>query len=254
MLLVDVGNSSATVATVTDALRIERHADLPLPDRHDDPGALVAGVRSWQRRLDQPDAAITSVVPRIGDALLDALSDAWAVDHAADFPFALAVDDPAAVGADRYCNVAAAAGRGWTSALVVDAGTATTFDVLSEGVFVGGLIAPGLGTAAAALGERAARHGFVAPAPAAPRPATDTVGAMSAGAYLTGLHGVAGTVAALLAECGERPVVLTGGLAPLLVAGQADDPARAAWRHEPLWTLDGLARLARRNRGRPGTA
>ncbi|MBC8423347.1 type III pantothenate kinase [bacterium] len=253
MLLVDVGNSSVTVASGPDELRIERHADLPLPDDRDDHRAhraLVAEVRSWQRRLGLPDAAITSVVPSVGADLMDALSGAWAVDHRADFPFGLALDDPAAVGADRYCNVAAAVGRGWTSALVVDAGTATTFDVLSEGVFVGGLIAPGLATAAAALGEKAARLDIVRPAPAEPRPAPDTVGAMAAGAYLTGLHGVAGTVAALLAACGDRPVVLTGGLAPLLMSGHEDDTVRAAWRHEPLWTLEGLALLARGNRDR----
>ncbi|MBU0741240.1 hypothetical protein KJ554_02665, partial [bacterium] len=104
--------------------------------------------------------------------------------------------------------------------------------------------------AADALGGRAARLSRVAPAPAPAVPAPDTIGAMAAGAYLTGVHGIAGTIGALLAACGARPVVLTGGLAPLLLAEQAALAGRASWHHDRLWTLRGLALLASLNRDR----
>jgi type III pantothenate kinase len=260
MLLVDVGNSAATVATWTppDAggedlpdpadLAPFRHVALPLPDDDGGRRALATEILSWRQRLDLTAVSVASVVPAVGDALREALPGAWFVDHRARFPFDLAVSDPAAVGADRYCNAAAAAAHRWSSALVVDAGTATTFDMLDGGAFVGGLIAPGLGLAAEALGRRAARLEPVPPEPAPPRPAPDTAAAMAAGAYLTGVYGIAGTIAALLEACGARPVVLTGGLAPLLLADATALPGRAAWRHDPLWTLKGLAALAAFNR------
>jgi len=259
MLLVDVGNSSVTVAAcrpprgadpaAVDArdLAVEPLGAHPLPADPDGRRRLADALASRQADLGLRGAAVASVVPALDAALREALEGVWQADHRAALPFAVAVSDPASVGADRYCNVAAAAGSGWSSALVVDAGTATTFDVLTDGVFVGGLIAPGIRLAAETLGGRAARLSPVAPEPSPARPAPDTVGAMAAGAYLTGVHGIAGTIDALLAAGGERPVVLTGGLAPLLTDERGELPGRASWRHDPHWTLRGLALLALRN-------
>ncbi len=259
MLLVDVGNSAVVVASwsrsaagvsgvpATRDLAIEPLTSQPLPPDEDGRRRLADTIAAEQRQHGHARAAITSVVPDFSAHLCEALSGAWAVDHRAEMPFALNVSAPAAVGADRYCNMAAAAGRGWPEALVVDAGTATTFDVLTGGVFVGGLIAPGVQLAANALGEGAARLPHVVAEAAPARPVADTLGAMAAGAFLAGVHGIAGTIGALLAECGDRPVVLTGGLAPLLLAAHMDLAGRSSWHHDPLWTLKGLALLAALN-------
>lgn len=259
MLLVDVGNSAATLGAWTPPdgaqdgrlepvhVAVTAPVSLAVPPDGEGRRRLAQDIAAAGRRLGRSGAAVASVVPEIDAFLRDVLPDAWHVDHAASFPFALAVADPTAVGADRYCNMAAAAGMGWAGALVVDAGTATTFDVLEAGAFVGGLIAPGIGLAADALGGRAARLPRVAPAAASARPAPDTAGALAAGAFLTGVHGIAGTVDALLAACGDRPVVLTGGQSPLLLEARPPLPGPAAWRHDPLWTLRGLALLARLN-------
>ncbi|MHB8080338.1 MAG: type III pantothenate kinase, partial [Candidatus Krumholzibacteriia bacterium] len=121
-------------------------------------------------------------------------------------------------------------------ALVVDAGTATTFDLLADGRFRGGLIAPGMAFAARCLGEEAAR---LSPAPFAPCPlevGITTAAALQAGAFHVGVRGVLGVVDGLLERYGPRPVAVTGGLGPYL--------ARAGWLHDPDWTLRGALHLA----------
>jgi len=243
-MLIDVGNSSITIAADPDASGnvefVETHA---LPADSASEQSLITRVSELTLDFDSSRTAISSVVPRLTGLLREALPGCFVVDHETAFPFALAVADPAAVGADRFCNLAAAAAEGWTTALVVDAGTATTFDVLRDGVFVGGLIAPGLRLAADALGARAARLPQVAPRPLPATPAPDTVGAMAAGAYHVGARGVLGTLEALRADLADPPVVLTGGLAPLIIDAHAG--GSGAWRHDPLWTLRGLAYLTR---------
>jgi type III pantothenate kinase len=151
-------------------------------------------------------------------------------------PFAHDIRGPQTVGADRWCNVAAAVDAGLTDALVVDAGTATTFDVLAGGVFRGGLIAPGMSFAARALQREAARLWEVPFAPAELRAGRDTQEALAIGAYHVGVHGVRGTVIALLERYPGCTVVMTGGL-----GGWAALPG---WQYHPDWTLRGLAVLA----------
>ncbi len=189
-------------------------------------------------RMEQGAGALVlcSVVPDCDAALAAAAPDLVRADHTARLPFTVEVADMGAVGADRYCNLAAAAGAGWRDALVVDAGTATTFDLLLDGCFRGGLIAPGMAFAAQKLGETAAR---LRPAPFAPCPleiGADTAAAMQAGAYHVGINGILGTVDGLLKRYGRRPVVFTGGLGHLLAG-------RGRW-HDPLWTLRGALTLA----------
>ncbi len=242
-MLMDIGNSSITIATGADVSgSVKLVETFALPSDATAERTLLARVGDLFPEPDSSRAAISSVVPRLTDLLRETLPGCFVVDHKTSFPFVLAVADPVAVGADRYCNLAAAVAEGWTTALIVDAGTATTFDVLRDGVFEGGLIAPGLRLAAEALGARAARLPQVVPKPLPATPAPDTVGAMAAGAFHVGARGVLGTLEALRAELADPPVVLTGGLASLI--GDAHAGGSGDWRYDPLWTLRGLAHLA----------
>lgn len=183
---------------------------------------------------------LTSVVPAVTEAVLALRPDVVVVDHEIGLPFALAVADPAAVGADRYCNVAAAVAAGLDSALVVDAGTATTFDVLVAGVHLGGVIAPGMALAAEALGRRAARLPEE-PFGEAPLVAAGTTSAaMRAGAWHAGRGGVAAVAGGLLARHGNLQVIVTGGLGIHL---------RDLGCYDGDWSLRGAAWLALRDRG-----
>ena len=242
MLLIDAGNTSITLAALgADGVPVVLDDRLPSRDE--------AWLESYARqRAAHPDAtvALSSVVPSVTAALRRREPGLFVVDETAVFPFGLGVAEPAAVGADRYCNMAAAVEAGWSDALVVDAGTATTFDILQGGVFVGGLIAPGLALAAETLAARAARLPEITLRPHGAVPAADTVGAMEAGAFQTGVRGVWGVVEALRAELGDPPLVLTGGLAPFLLDPLAAPPAAAGARHDPWWSLRGLAALASR--------
>jgi len=118
---------------------------------------------------------------------------------------------------------------------VVDAGTATTIDVLADGAFVGGLIAPGMAFAARQLQDRAARLWPVPFERCALRPGRQTNEALQIGGYHVGVHGVVGTVDALRCQYPEARVLVTGGLASHL-----DQPG---WRLDALLTFRGLAFL-----------
>ncbi|MCP4571948.1 MAG: type III pantothenate kinase [bacterium] len=178
---------------------------------------------------------LSSVVPAVTAVVRSLRPGVTVIDHRTDLPFALAVGDPAAVGADRYCNVAAAVAAGLDSAMVIDAGTATTFDVLSGGKHLGGIIAPGMALAAEALGIRAARLPEEPFAEAPLIAATTTAAAMRAGAWHAGRGGVAAVAGGLLAAHGPLQVVVTGGLGSHLVD---------LGFHDGDWTLRGAAWLA----------
>ncbi len=204
------------------------HNDVELDDLESACRGLVAEYGATQ-------LVLSSVVPRLDGYFTADFNHLRKIDSTTDFPFAVAVDEPGAVGADRYCNLAAASAAGWETALVVDAGTATTFDLLLDSVFAGGLIAPGMAFAAEKLGETAAR---LAPAHFTESPVavgTNTTMAMQGGAYHVGCNGVIGTIEALLTRYGAMPVVITGGLGRFLV--------RSGWLHDPDWTLRGMAVL-----------
>ncbi len=258
ILLADVGNTTTVLAVGA------RHDSLPATDRPARPspagiailerrrvptppagegGKVTAAARELATAHPGLPAVIVSVVPALTDLLREAWPAAHVVGEAGPFPFALGVSAPAAVGADRYANVAAAAAAGWTSALVVDCGTAVTFDVLRDGVFAGGLIAPGLELAARALGERAARLRPVPPAPCPLAPAPDTDTALRAGGFHVGAAGVVATARALAADLGDAPVVVTGGWGGMLRSPHLRPPAPAGWRWDPEWSLRGAAVL-----------
>jgi type III pantothenate kinase len=147
------------------------------------------------------------------------------------------LDNPNEVGADRVVNVVAAYRRYGGPACVVDLGTGTTFDLLSaEGDYLGGAIAPGIGIAAEALFQRAARLprvDLVCPPSAIGK---NTVQAMQSGLLFGYVGLVEGLVARFRAELGpEMKVIATGGLASLVAAETAVIDAVDPWL-----TLEGL--------------
>lgn len=251
-LLIDAGNTRVTVRRLDGRDRLPRlpgdgePAVVPLTDLGHRPTPvsdgdlrdLVAWLGGLARADDGAPLVLASVVPRLTDAVREALPAVEVIDHASRLPFVLGVADPAAVGADRLCNVAAAVGAGLDSALVIDAGTATTFDVLLDGVFAGGVIAPGMALAAAALGRQAARLPAEDFAEAPLVAATTTGAAMRAGAWHAGRGGVAAVAGGLRARYGELPVIVTGGLGVHL---------RDLGFHDPDWTLRGAAWIALRD-------
>ena len=154
-------------------------------------------------------------------------------------------DNPAEVGADRIVNALAARELYGAPVVVVDFGTATTFDVVNrKGEYVGGIIAPGILISAEALFAHASRLYRVDVQKPDRLVGSNTAAAMQAGIY----YGYLGLVDGILERLrGEMPdlatVVATGGQAELMAAG-----SRWIERTEPLLTLIGLRRVHELNR------
>ena len=203
---------------------------LDLLERSGQPPAVIGGI------------IIASVVPPV-TALFEKLSERYlghkplVVDPAVHTGVRILLDNPKEVGADRVVNAVAAYRRYGGPACVVDLGTATTFDLLSDtGDYLGGAIAPGLGIAAEALTQRTAklpRIDLVRPPSVIGR---NTIQAMQSGLLFCYVGLVEGLVTRFRAELGpELKVIATGGLAPLLAAETAVFDAIDPWL-----TLEGL--------------
>jgi type III pantothenate kinase len=155
------------------------------------------------------------------------------------------VDNPTELGADRLADSIAAYERYGGPCIVVDFGTATKFEVISErGEYLGGVIAPGLGLSAEALFSRAARLSRVDIKRPAKVIGTNTVAHLQSGLYYGYIGLVDGILDRIVAELGTQPrVIASGGLAHLM----AED-SRYIREIDDMLTLDGLRILFERNR------
>lgn len=166
---------------------------------------------------------IASVVPPLDRAWSEAFArldlPLLRVDANSPLPVRLDVEEPASVGADRIVNTLAVSVLHRRNAIVVDLGTATTFDcITAQGVFLGGVIAPGPRAGADRLTERSSKL----PSIDLRRPdrviGRSTVPALESGVFWSIVDAIDGIVRRILAEWDpEDPfVVATGGLAPLV--------------------------------------
>jgi type III pantothenate kinase len=171
-------------------------------------------------------SVIASVAPAVTQSLADGVrgltgSEVRVVDANSPLPIVLDVDEPRTVGADRIINTLAAVDRFHADTIVVDFGTATTFDcITADGRFIGGVIMPGLRTSADQLTRRAAKLPATELQPPAHAIGRRTEDCIRAGVLFGTADAVDGIVRRIIAEwpTGRKPrVVATGGLANTIV-------------------------------------
>jgi type III pantothenate kinase len=194
-------------------------------------------------------AVISSVVPPLDSTLREVCeryfhSKPLFIEPGVKTGMPVHYDNPAEVGADRIVNGVAAYEKFGGPCIVVDFGTATTFDVVSKnGEYLGGVITPGIGVSADALFARTARLPRVDIRKPPRVLATNTVNSVQSGLYYGYLGLIDGILERLMAELGEDvAVVATGGLASLMGGG-----SKYIREVDDLLTLDGLRIIYERN-------
>lgn len=226
ILAVDVGNSRAKFGIferMHDEVQPVAVSAVPLRGQHD----VATRLTSWM----QPFNVDSSIAAGSNPPVLDRLIEEWpehlppvsVIRTTRAIPVTIAVDQPDTVGLDRILNALAAARMNpGQSVIVVDSGTATTVDQVSEtGEFCGGTIFPGLRLSAYALHDYTARLPLIdvdAEPPDSPRlPGKTTEEAIRAGLFWGQLGAIREIVNRIAHDCSEQPaVILTGGGGRLL--------------------------------------
>lgn len=236
-LLLDIGNTRTHAALA--GKRIGKDKQFPTADWSSD--RMGAGLKRFIGRTTISQALICSVVPsatRAARAWLRLAGIKPIIFNHKNCGLGINYPDPATIGTDRLANGLAARAEFGSPVVVVDFGTAVTFDIINHrGNYTGGIIAPGLSAMTDYLHEKTA----LLPRIELRNPRT-AIGKSTEEAMLIGaVHGYRGLVQALIGRIGGQlrarrlPVIATGGHAKLLAKGI---PEITAVR--PLLTLEGL--------------
>ncbi len=228
LFVADVGNTETTLGLFAgEELRAHWRVMTEIPRTRDEFALLVGGLLARVGVTPQmvTGIAIGSVVPGVTAPLRDgavALTGAPSriIGAASPLPIVLDVEEPASVGADRVINTLAASRLYQRDCIVVDLGTATTFDcITAAGVFLGGVIAPGVRTSAETLFRRTAKLSATeleAPVQVIGRRTEEAIraGVMFGNADL--IDGVVGRIRSVWPTSELPCVIATGGLAEVL--------------------------------------
>ncbi|MGD8320662.1 MAG: type III pantothenate kinase [Gemmatimonadota bacterium] len=247
-LVVDVGNTETVVGLARTSTELADHWRISsvVPRTVDEMTvllrALLAGSEWGSEPLEQ--GVIGSVVPSATYVWKKSLEgivegEVVTVGPGSPLPITLEVEEPKSVGADRIVNTLAAREMFGRDTIAVDLGTATTFDCISaDGVFLGGVIAPGLSAGLEWLDKRTAKLPRVELEPPRAVIGKRTERCIQSGVFYSAVDAVDGIVRRIEAEWGrpEPLVVATGGFARVL-----GPHLSTVDRVEPFLTLYGLA-------------
>jgi type III pantothenate kinase len=252
LLAIDIGNTHTVFGLYDgESLLADWRITSPIARTMDECWLIVRFLSS-DRGIEQVRihrVGIASVVPNLTDIYIQMSRKYLTVEPlviggSLDTGIKVLYDDPSAVGADRICDAAAAYKKYGGPIIIIDFGTATTFDVVTaRGEYLGGAIAPGIETAAADLHRRAAKLPRIDLHFPKSVIGQDTISSMQAGIMFSAVDSMEGIVRRIWEELGvERtPVVVTGGLAGLISAR-----SRLITAVEPSLVLEGVRIIVER--------
>ncbi len=259
LLTIDVGNTNTVLGVFRgEALVANWRLSTARAQTVDEYGVLTRNLLSFAGLQHEAirGVMISSVVPPVNWTLGEMSraylgQNALFVEPGVKTGLAVLVDNPLEVGADRIVNAVAALHKYGGPCIVVDFGTAITFDAISaKGEYLGGVIAPGLGISSEALFARAARLPRVEIKDPGTVIGKNTVTHMQAGLYYGAVDMVDGMLGRMIAELGGTPtVVATGGQASLVSRG-----SKYIQHTDEFLTLTGLRLIWEKNRPEGGRA
>ncbi|HJX89604.1 MAG TPA: type III pantothenate kinase [Pyrinomonadaceae bacterium] len=255
LLVIDVGNTNTSLGVYRDGVLLAHWRLTTTPSRTVDEYGVHARNLFELAQMDFKDIeaiAVASVVPplnytvrRMAEVYFN-LTPLF-IDHTTDTGLKILYEPASDVGADRIVDAVAAITRHGAPCIVVDFGTATTFNAInSAGEYLGGLITPGIMISSEALFSRTAKL----PRVDIKRPlrviGTSTVAAMQSGLYYGYAGLVDGVLEKMIEEMGTKPrIIATGGLASLIATG-----SKFIEEVDDTLTLEGLRLINERVRGK----
>jgi type III pantothenate kinase len=254
LLCIDIGNTNIVLGLIDQSRVIKQWRIRTIKDATaDEIGIAIMNLIQYSELKpgDIKDIVLASVVPSLVNVMQECSLRylnvrPFVIGPETNTGMPVQYDNPKEVGVDRIINAVAGYERYHTGLIIIDFGTATTFDcVSSEGIFMGGVIAPGLIISGEALFEKTSKlpraEIFAKPKNVI---AKDTVGAMNAG-IIYGYAGLTdGIVNRMKKEFGyDVKVLATGGIAPLIFGESS-----AIDSLEEHLTLEGMMIIYKRNR------
>ncbi len=245
LLAIDIGNTHTVFGIYRDGKLIHDWRVSSLITRTEDETWLLVKFFCEDAKVNINEitgVGISSVVPNLTDVFIWMSEKHFkvkpvVVSSELDLGIKILYDDPSAVGADRLCNAVAGFTKYGGPVIIIDFGTATTYDVVSEnGEYLGGVIAPGIETGAAELHRRAAKLPKIELHFPKSVIGKNTVSSMQSGIMYGAVDAMEGMIKRIKNIIGQNAkVIATGGLAKIII-----EHTNMIDFYEPSLVLDGI--------------